>query len=219
MLNNASTAATAFVIQPKAGAKGDGRSRNVSGVGAALRHSDRVVWWFNTNGATLTIRDMILERTAGSAVTIAVETNGGSMTLERCVVEARGTATGVNVSGNQAFPFTIHDSVVYGHTTLGIDCRLSTDQSVIGNTVVPKSASGTYGILPSVGSTNGTVANNISVNHPTEDYFNTSTNVNHGSNLRAIELSAIRICLEPLVPVSCKIQGIVNSSQQALKSA
>ena len=58
----------------------------------------------------------------------------------------------------------------------------------------------------------------ISLSVPVPDISH-NINANLGSNSHVIELSAIRIYLEPLVPASCKIQDIANSYQQALKSA
>ena len=182
LLNNASTAATAFVIKPKAGAKHNGTSRNVASAGAALRHTNIVLYWFSTNGATLSVEDMILERTAGTTYTVDIpSSSGAAVSLVRCIVECRSTSTGANIR-SKAPPLTVHDSIIYGHTTYGIDCRDATDQSIIGNTV-GDNATGTHGLLPSSGAAVGTVANNISFGHSTEDYFNTSTNTNHKSNI------------------------------------
>jgi len=183
LLNNASTAATAFVIKPKAGAKHNGTSRNVASAGAALRHTDIVLYWFSTNGATLSVEDMVLERTAGSTFTVDNTSSAGNdVSLVRCVVESRGTSTGTNIRLKDHV-LTVHDSIIYGHTVYGIDIRTATDQSLIGNTV-GDNATGQYGLLPNNSGTAGPVANNISFGHSTEDYFNASpSNTNHKSNV------------------------------------
>jgi parallel beta-helix repeat protein len=177
LANNGATAATAFIIRPQTGAKHNGTSRNVASAGSALRHTSAVIWWNNANGAGITVEDMVCEQTAGGLSTINGDDTSAAYTITRSIIEDRGTSTAHGIDCVGAAAVTVRDTVVYG-AARGIDARSTTSNTIVGNTVV---GNGSFGILPS---DTGTVANNISVDHSSEDYFAASAGTgNHGSNI------------------------------------
>lgn len=177
LANNGSTAATAFIIQPQTGAKHNGTSRNVAGAGAALRNAGRIVWWLDANGADITVEDMAIEGTATNGHAVDGADTASSYTITRSIIEGRGTFTGRGIDIAIAASLTVQDTIIYG-TDRGIDTRGSTSNTIVGNTLI---GNGAFGILPS---DTGTVANNISVGHSTEDYFGASAGTGaHGANI------------------------------------
>ena len=184
LANDGTMVATAFIIKPQASAGHNGTSRNVAGSGAALKHTDRVIFWYNANGANFTIEDMVLEQTAGSDQNTLGQDTGSVYTLTRSIFEKRGTATSRNIEiATAGITMVVQDCFIYGHTTFGIDARLS-NNTIVHNTVI----GGSFGILPE---DNGTAANNISVNTSSEDYFDASAGTgNHGANI-AEDLTAV----------------------------
>ncbi len=58
----------------------------------------------------------------------------------------------------------------------------------------------------------------ISLSVPVPDMPH-AISVEPGSNSHTIELSAIRIYLEPLVPISHSVEGLARCQQKTLKSA
>lgn len=176
IINNGSTAGTEYIIKPQSGAKHDGRSRTVSGSGAELTNSsERSIWWFNGNDKILTIEDMVLKQT-GSHQNVGFADAGATIVCTRCIFEHTGT--GINIDANVALTITVQDCIVYGHTTWGIDTRSVTSNVIVGNTVI--TASGSFGLLPNNA---GTVANNIVMNHSSEDYFGSGASTNHKNNI------------------------------------
>lgn len=180
LANNGSAVASAWIVKPQSGAKHNGTSRNVSGSGAEMTHASQVIWWFNSNGGDLTVEDMVLEQTATSNAVIQGDVASITYVLTRLVCEKRGTSTNTNIDMNVASTVTVQDCVVYGHSTWGIDTRTATTNDVVHNTVIGGIGSGDFGILPA---NTGTVANNISVGHSSEDYFGTGADASHGANI------------------------------------
>lgn len=187
-INTGAATATSYTLQPDTGAEHDGRSRNVSGSGAALRHTSRVVWVFALNTGTLNIHDLVLEQTADATTCIDHSTTTNpTVNVRRCVVEKRGTATTIGINSGSAGenkPWNITDNIVYGHTTNGIDGRGATG-TIEHNTVVGDVGSAQFGILPGGACT---CANNISVGHTTggspEDYWGSDpSDSSHGANI------------------------------------
>lgn len=182
--NNGSASATGWVVKPQSGAKHSGVSRASGGSGACLRHTARVIWWFDTNNVGVTVEDMVLEQTAGAVTTFDLASQGETATLSRCIIHKTGTATTIGINANPSTPtsITVQDCIIYGHTTFGIDIRGVTNPVSSGNTIIGSVGSGTYGILPS--SSPLGVTNNISVGHSTEDYFEADVgDTNHGANI------------------------------------
>lgn len=177
LANNSETVATAFIIRPQPGVEHNGTSRNVDGSGAALRHGSQVIWWIEANGADITVEDMVLEQTGSNFGNIRAEDASSTYTITRSIIENRGASTGFGIDVFIAVTLTVQDTVIYG-ATRGIDARITTSNTIVGNTVV---GNGAFGILPS---DTGTVANNISVGHSSEDYFSASAGTGaHGANI------------------------------------
>jgi hypothetical protein len=184
-LNNGTVIASAFIIKPQSGAKHDGRSRNVSGSGATLINTSSVIRWRTTNGATLTMEDMVIEQTAGANIALEQLNTSGAVTLTRCIFEKRGTATGKNIEANSTPDITMQDCIVYGHTSFGVDTRgTTTTDNIIGTTII----GGSVGLLPAGG---GSIANNIVMNASSECYnADDLADTNHKSNI-ASDASAV----------------------------
>jgi hypothetical protein len=182
-MNNASTAGDAYIIQPQSGAKHDGRSRRVSGSGAAVVVTSGIaIYQTNMNDKPLTIRDMVIENTGGAGTSGITGTDAsGTLKIHRCVIE-RGSAGGDHAIKTQGTAYTlveVFDNIIAMDNTAsrGIDTRQSgTVNNIQGNTVY----GGAYGIMPQA---SGNVANNIAVNTATSDYFSSDPSGGHGPNI------------------------------------
>ena len=175
-----SVSASSFTLQPATGAEHDGRARDVSSTGAQLAHSDRVIYCFNTNGATLTVQDLDIKGTGTNPTTHFQDASGH--TIQRCVLQNTSSGACLTNVGATSLLNT-YDNIIYGGTGWGIDYRSSGNSvgNIVGNTVCKISTTAGYGILPGTGVTR--VANNIVLNFTTECYFgDDNTDGNHGSN-------------------------------------
>lgn len=182
-INNTGTVATGFVIKPQSGAKHDG----TIGSGAKLTvANDVLLWWFKSNGATLTVEDMVLEVTAGAGGVVQNTSNGGEIHVRRCIVVKNGTSTSTCLPLNTtAHPVVVEDNVIYGYDEYALDAReCPAGTHITGNTADGGPGTGEYGLLPPDDTTGDfIVANNISLNHSVEDYFDGTSHTNHGSNI------------------------------------
>lgn len=178
-INNGSTAATAFILRPNTGARHDGRSRDVSGTGAQVTRTGTAspaIWWFNSNGATLTVEDINVK--GGTSQALFSFYAGAAATVQRCVLQPATSGTGITTSGANS-NLRVTDNIVYG-AGIGIDYRNSGNSAgeISGNTV---HTSANYGILPGSAAV---VRNNISVGAATACYFGSDVgDTQHGNNI------------------------------------